>query len=912
MAVAQAELDLLKYASEETDTICYQSCECDYAAIFASHLTSRLFPTDLEASSLPSYLANLDDQISKAAGFLRPIDILAHGVALLSAFLQVNYTGPQVPSFQHDLLPSSLSSLPSEILHGFILEDLVVDGERPYTLVESPLYLLLADRIISHPALQTLESQLWWNIRVKFVLQSLLDDPVSTIHNIICDEDTSNRIAALVAHDSELQARWHLELAHYYSFYSYDQKALFQVKEAQAASGLLMQVSGALGRRTKFQTFDVSQLVVMAKSLGTSATLRQTTGKPIALDLNDDTLLESVSFTNTNEEAEYSKRYTNPAVEVISPEGLNPELAALDPGNQPQLSLIDQCILITNAGVIKVSAASDDMIILEQVAAYIARVLQTKDEDANLSNWSINSSALLTRTRIEGHRSRTVERSVLQLQALVDQLVDEIGSDKALPRLNGHAPTATLPKAHTASFLSRPEHQFTASARERLSHIFCLPLASKWDMQRELAGKYTSIGLVRSALEIFERLESWENIAMCYGVMDQEDKAESILREQIALAKPGSDMKKLWCLLGDVTQDPAHWQTSWTVSGNRYARAQRALGKYYYSTEKAYGKALEAYSLSLKINPLNHGAWFIYGCAALELASFEVAAEAFTRCISIDQTDSESWNNLASSLLRLGRTRHRDAWKALRTATGLKYESWRMWENYMLVSLDVGEPSEALRAMRRCIELRPREDAIDIDVLRALVQLALDQTPDHEPSRTEHESTGTEDADKRAELASESTSSGTDPDHISRHTQTGPRTFASHVYTLFTTVIEPLITHDARLWTLLARLHLSRTAYAASLSAHERAFRCLVARNADVESNVSAFEGACEAVSQLVDAYRSLGPMEGRMGPGTCVMQDWKFKARSVVRTLKGRGKNFEETDAYAGLNGILEDLKNT
>ncbi|CCG80702.1 TPR repeat-containing protein [Taphrina deformans PYCC 5710] len=868
------------------------ACEdCDYDAILHSDLANTIFEgtKDNGIQSFEQYLHNLDERVAKVADATEPTryHILLLGVSLLNAFLQVNYTGPALPRKSNLLLPKSLVQLPLDVLHGMVLDHLVVDGERPYPLVEDLTYLALASRIIKHKSMVGLESQALWHVRVSFVHQKLLDDPVSSIHNIICDEETMAEVDKSFTDRPDMQAKWHLELAHYYSYYSYDQKAMFQVQEAQRTSGLNMKISGALGRRTKFQTFDVSQLVVLAKSaevVGQAPTAERPTiekSVPLELDLDDDTLLENVSFSTTNVEAPYAKRYINPVADVVAPESLPAELAALDPGNQPQLSLIDQCILLTYAGVIKISAASDDQIIIEQVAAYIARVLQKMDGPKNAeNNWTVNSSALLARTRVEGHRSRTVERSVLQLQALVDQLVDEIAQDTTLPQVTDEEARAPPSSAQTASFLRRADQKNSAPAKERLMPLFCLPLASKWDLQLELARKYTSIGLVRSALEIFERLESWEQVAMCYGVMDREDKAESILRTQIEAAKPGSDMPKLWCLLGDVTADAQYWEKSWQVSNCRYARAQRSLGKWHFG-RKEHQRAIESYAKSLKINPLNHGAWFYYGCAGLETNQFEVAAEAFTRCISIDQTDGESWNNLASALLRLGRDRKRDAWQALKTATDLKYDSWRMWENYMLVSMDLQELGETVRAMRRCIDIRrdAGESAVDLDVLQLLVQHVLES----------NHPTEDDDGDDHPDGEAESL-----------------RGVSRMVYDLLTKTIQPLITHDARLWRILGKVYVWRKKYSEALEAHEKAYRCLAAR--PVETEWPAFALVVDAVEELTDAYRNLGPMPGRMGG--LVAKDWRFKSKSVVRSLKARGGNFEDSPEYQRLADLLDDLK--
>jgi hypothetical protein len=67
---------------------------------------------------------------------------------------------------------------------------------------------------------------------------------------------------------------------------------------AQNASNLMWTMSGVLGKRTKFQTFDVAQLVVMAESssVSSSPAVKSAERVPSALPLNDDTLLERVEF----------------------------------------------------------------------------------------------------------------------------------------------------------------------------------------------------------------------------------------------------------------------------------------------------------------------------------------------------------------------------------------------------------------------------------------------------------------------------------------------------------------------------------------------------------------------------------------------------------------------------------------
>jgi hypothetical protein len=56
-----------------------------------------------------------------------------------------------------------------------------------------------------------------------------------------------------------------------------------------------------------------------------------------------------------------------------------------------------------------------DGLTTEEMFPFVSRVLE------NANNWMVHTTALLLRSRLESSKSRTVERSALQLQALVDQ-----------------------------------------------------------------------------------------------------------------------------------------------------------------------------------------------------------------------------------------------------------------------------------------------------------------------------------------------------------------------------------------------------------------------------------------------------------------------------------------------------------
>ena len=83
------------------------------------------------------------------------------------------------------------------------------------------------------------------------------------------------------------------------------------------------------------------------------------------------------------------------------------------------------------------------------------------------------------------------------------------------------------------------------------------------------------VGMLRSATDLFSQLELWEEAVTCLKVTDDIEKARALAEERIAV-RPESG---LLCLLAEMTQDPAHAQRAWDISGGKYARAQRTLAR---------------------------------------------------------------------------------------------------------------------------------------------------------------------------------------------------------------------------------------------------------------------------------------------------------------------------------------------
>ncbi|KAG9003220.1 hypothetical protein FRB90_011233 [Tulasnella sp. 427] len=839
--------------------------------------------------------------------------LLSIGVASLHAFVQVNWTGPDLDTDPCSILHQhnqSKGPISAASLHAAATSRLALGGEPAYHLTKYPTFLAIALDIFNLPYQHCLSSN-WWKLRATAIHQQVLDEPVGLEVDSLTSALEGLRDSLKLSDAPDLNGRLSLEQGTLNHILANDKVAAELFVKAAKETGLQYELTGALGKRTKFQITDHSQLVVLAQSRSREGVEAKesiktdeieqekdlTTRVPETIKNEDDTLLEQTEFTST----------------VYQTPGDSTSLSHIDPSNQPALHPLDQCILLGLCLNVKNTSPSHGLT-KEQMSPYVARVM------SHPRNWTVHTMALLLRSRLEADRTRTVERSTLQLQALIDQM-----------------PTAD------------------STVKERLLYFHDIVLPSKWEMEKELAMRFLSLGVIKSALEIFERLEMWEHVVQCWQGMERRDKGVTIVKDLlegsrteaelvISRARSGGQVRpaldtartaKLWCLLGDLEPDHAeeHYRKAWEISGHKSGRAIRSLGGYYF-THKNFPEAAEYLRQATAINPLLSRTWFLLGCALIRLEKWEEARDVFSRCVTIDDEDGESWNNLASVYLRMGAAENKQtdsgeadddatlvedttltsqripyankllAFRALKQGLKHSHNNWRMWSNYMLVSADVGEMAETCRAMSRVVEeraVKDGEECIDFDVLDRLV-----------------------DAVTRAD-DDDSAASGGQPATQSADSQYNPNTgkrLAPRVADLFSRTLLPRFSSSPRLFRIYARFLVWQSAWGAALEAHINAYRASVVNDERVATDLERFKGAIVELEELVDVMRNLGPraIEESQRSGTAEGEEgrrrktnsWQFQARGLVRTFMGRTRESfgDQEPEWNKLEELLEELR--
>lgn len=342
---------------------------------------------------------------------------------------------------------------------------------------------------------------------------------------------------------------------------------------------------------------------------------------------------------------------------------------------------LDLAILLANARQLWRFHARDSEI-TEKLEALNHKILEAPN------SWQIYSAGLFWRSKIESERGRTMERACLQFKALAEQV--DYCEDSAVVDSS------------------------------RFNWSFCVYFPSEWECDREQGLLFASLGAFKTALDIFERREMFEEAVQCLINLGRIDDAQNVVLQQLERFPEDA---KLICVHGDVkkvvwegSQAPQQSQANspefkdveetylraWSVSGNRLAKAQRSLGSLYYMVGD-YKKVRSALAKAVAINPLFESSWFLLGFASIQLEDYAGALRSFTRLITLNQDNPEAWKHIANCQVKLGKLD--EAHRALAQVTRLQFDISDGWLSLFSVSLTIGEPMDAIRSLRRYIEI---------------------------------------------------------------------------------------------------------------------------------------------------------------------------------------------------------------
>jgi hypothetical protein len=144
-------------------------------------------------------------------------------------------------------------------------------------------------------------------------------------------------------------------------------------------------------------------------------------------------------------------------------------------------------------------------------------------------------------------------------------------------------------------------------------------------------------------------------------------------------------------------------------------------------------------------------------------------------------------------------------------------------------------------------------------------------------------------------------------------------TIPGQIISLVDNNVVPLITHSSALWLLVARVEMFRNRPSHALDAHEKAWRATVASSAQGAFQMGdekPWMAVVRATEKLVrDGYARYGPMDHEErkdegGEAEMVMRDWRFKARSAVRGIMGKGKEFwEDSEGWEMLKELQSEV---
>lgn len=824
----------------------------------------------LESQS-EAWLSVLGSEDDVADCSCRALLFMCIGVAAFLAFTQCNLTGPaeKLPPFplqfrgsKNDEIMSEsgqwemwarrqLMSSGSDLSGNFSLLQYIVYANillitTKSLLTEGSKYFLSGTRSIS-----------WWLLRLTLFQQRVLDELLSSLYDLLQvlksetlhhfgNVDNLSGYWSTNLHEGEalsILTMAYLEAGIIEHTYSRVDSARTCFDRAKEACGLNLCVTGVLGFRTVHQADARAQLVLCAD------TKKQKGGAMNNSPLREcsNTFVADKMVMHSHEEHDNCDILRTPRlVENGNETGINQSIIHNGVTTKMILNAIQQAVILAECLVIKKNNP-DDNIRGWQMAPFIEAV-----DAQQLSYFIIRYFCDILRIQWESTRSHTKERALMMFDKLVK------GVYETSPR--------TSQRIHFAYGV----------------HVPTIPA-----LRKEYGELLVACGMIGEAITIFEDLHLWDNLIYCYCLLGKKAAAVDLIK--VRLSETPND-PRLWCSLGDATNEDAYYEKALDVSNNRSTRAKRSLARSAYNRGD-YEKSKILWDSAMTINSLYPDGWFALGAAALKARDIDKALDAFTRAVQLDPDNGEAWNNIGC--LHKIKKRSKEAFIAFKEALKFRRTSWQLWENFSEVAMDVKNFSMALEATKMVLDLTNNK-RIDAELLEKLM-VEMEAKSSGVPLLS---TAAVEDSTSQI-LPSDSSG---DTVVVSGHSESEMATLreTDKLINLLGEVLQKIVRSGGDVWGLYARWHKFKgdlTMCSEALLKQVRSYQ-----GSDLLHNHDRFKKFAHASLQLCRVYMEIALSTGSHRELTAAEMHLRNSIKQAVR--------FSDTEEFRDLQTCLDEVK--
>ncbi|KAI4994400.1 hypothetical protein ZWY2020_029448 [Hordeum vulgare] len=834
----------------------------DYVAAIASAVPHIFHPSAFAEVAQGSPTQAYADLTAAAEAFLREDGggaasegfqcrcalVLSAAVAALLAFTQQNVTGPsgKFPPFpfQTSRLDEEGHGDPGSKWDDWASGHLAAFGSHVHGKFALLPFIVFAELLFT--SIQGLDSSdcwsvQWWLCRISLSQQNILDELSSSLFDRV--QVYKNEMLAHFGELEKVSSYWGSLLCDEEGFsfvsavfleagiveYKYGQvdASRLHLDSAQEACGIHLSLTGILGFRTIHQVDAKSQMVLVAKTTKSAADDGQST--ELAGSQSDGVASRNAGSSVPSESDEFCDILRTPRLAENGNETSGESMTSAN--TQISLSAIQQAAVLAQCLYVSRRSRSDEMSGWE-MAPYIESI-----DSQEKSYFVVRSLCDVLRIRWESTRSRTKQRALLMMENLVEDIAKEFP---------------------------------VVSQRTKL--VFGVHMPPIPALRKEYGELLISCGLLGEALNVFKELELWDNLIYCYRLSGKVADAVSLINTRLSVTP---NDPRLWCSLGDATNNDDHYKKALEVSDNKSARALRSLARSAYNRNDFHTSKI-LWGSALALNSLYPDGWFAYGTAAWKDKDLEKAVDAFSRAVQIDPENGEAWNNIAC--LHMIRGKSQAAVQAFKEAVKFKRNSWEVWENYSKVALDTCNMRLTLEAVKMVLNLSSNK-RFNVDLLDK-VMVSVEEQARHLSDTQEAKSisNASDDANKETRLPNQLL--GVIGDILQQIVRSGAS--------------------NAEIWGLYARWHKSKGNLMACSEALLKQVRSL--QGSGLWHDQKKFTKYAQASLQLCKVYIEISSTTGSRRE--------LLSAEMHLKSSLKQATDFSGTEEYKSLNDCLDQLR--